>query len=226
MKVVILAGGKGTRLAPFTDVLPKPLLPLNKKTVIEHIIEKFTSVGVKDFYLSINYKSLILKSYFKELKPKYFVNFVKEKKPLGTAGSLKLVENKFKKPIFISNCDTIINTDYSEIYKFHIKNKFKITIVASAQEHIIPYGICELNSKGQLLGIDEKPRHNLFVNTGLYIIDPTVIKLIPKNKYFDITELIKKVRSKKLKVGVFPIDEDSWIDVGQLEDYRKQIYKL
>ena len=77
-----------------------------------------------------------------------------------------------------------------------------------------------------MLGIDEKPRHNLFVNTGLYIIDPSVIKLIPKNKYFDITELIKKVRSKKLKVGVFPIDEDSWIDVGQLEDYRKQIYKL
>jgi len=224
--VFIMAGGKGTRLAPFTDVLPKPLLPLNKKTVIEHIIEKFTSVGVKNFYLSINYKSLILKSYFKELKPKYSVEFIKEEKPLGTVGSLKLIENKFKKPIFLSNCDTIINTDYPEIYKFHLKNKNKITIVASAQEHIIPYGICELNSKGQLLGIDEKPKHNLFVNTGLYIIDPSVIKLIPKNQYFDITELIKKVRSKKLKVGVFPIDEDSWIDVGQLEDYRKQIYKL
>lgn len=224
--VFIMAGGKGTRLAPFTDVLPKPLLPLNKKTVIEHIIEKFTSVGVKNFYLSINYKSLILKSYFKELKPKYSVKFVKEIKPLGTVGSLKLIENKFKRPIFLSNCDTIINTDYSEVYKFHIKNKFKITIVVSAQEHIIPYGICELNLKGQLLKIDEKPKHNLFVNTGLYIIDPSIIKLIPKNRYFDITDLIKKARSNKMKVGVFPIDEDSWIDVGQLEDYRKQIYKL
>jgi dTDP-glucose pyrophosphorylase len=221
--VVIMAGGKGTRLEPFTKILPKPLVPVHEKPIIEHIIDRFLNVGCIDFYLMVNYKGRILKAYFEELQPKYRVKFIEELEPLGTAGSLSYLEKMVDQPFFVSNCDIIVKTNYASLYKFHQKGGYDVTLVASAKDYIIPYGTCDLNADGHLAHINEKPHYDFLINTGLYVLNPEVLKLIPKNKFFHITQLIQNVKDKGRKVGVFPIDDDAWIDVGQWAEYKKAI---
>ena len=224
--VVIMAGGRGTRLEPFTKILPKPLVPINDNPIIEHIIEKFIKIGCIDFFLTVNYKGRILKAYFEELSPTYTVSFIDEPQPLGTAGSLKLLLGKFSQPFFVTNCDIIINSDYREIYKFHKDNNFDITLVASVKDYIIPYGTCELNNSGHLSHINEKPKYEFLINTGLYIINPDILELIPDDKLYHITHLIDSAKKTGKKIGVFPIDEDAWFDVGQWAEYSKTIDRL
>lgn len=221
--VVIMAGGKGSRLEPFTKVLPKPLVPINERPIIEHIIEKFVARGCTDFYITINYKGRILKAYFDELQPKYNVYFIDEKDPLGTAGSLRLLQGKFDSPFFVTNCDIIIDADYNSIYKFHNKDDHDVTLVASTKEYIIPYGTCELNNNGHLSHIKEKPKYDFLINTGLYILNPNILELIPKDQFYHITHLIEDAKNQRNKVGVFPIDEEAWIDVGQWAEYQKAV---
>ena len=224
--VVIMAGGHGTRMEPFTKILPKPLVPIHEKPVIEHIIERFTEVGCSEFHLTVNYKSRILKAYFEELQPEYDVHFVDEQEPLGTAGSLRFLEGKLDKPFFVTNCDIIIKADYASLYEFHQEGGYDISLVASAKEYVIPYGTCKLDSAGHLSHIDEKPSYDFLVNTGLYVLNPNVLKLIPKNTFFHITHLIEKAKNQDMKVGVFPIDDDAWIDVGQWAEYRQAVELL
>jgi len=224
--VVIMAGGKGTRLGLFTKILPKPLVPIHEKPIIEHIIERFTDVGVDQFILTINYKARIMKAYFEELNPNYSVDFVEEHKPLGTAGSLKFLENKFDKPFMVTNCDIIIEIDYRDLYEFHQKNNYDITLVASMKNYTIPYGTCELNGEGHLKQINEKPEYDFLVNTGLYTINPDVLHLIPTDKLYHITHLIEDAQKSGKRVGVYPIDDEAWIDVGQWADYQKVVDRL
>ena len=224
--VVIMAGGKGTRMEPFTSVLPKPLIPIHGKPIIEHIIERFTDMGCSDYHLTVNYKSKILKAYFEELKPDYIVSFIDETKPLGTAGSLKYLKGKFDRPFFVTNCDVIIKADYGNLYEFHNKGGYDITLVVSAKEYIIPYGACELTSEGYFSHINEKPKYDFLINTGLYILNPDVLNIIPNNKFYHITDMIQKLKNAGKNIGVFPIDDDSWIDIGQWEEYKKAVAKL
>ena len=221
ISVVIMAGGKGTRMEPFTKVLPKPLIPIHEKPIIEHIIERFTDIACSDFHLTVNYKGKILKAYFEELKHDYSVSFVDENEPLGTAGSLQYLKGKFDKPFFVTNCDIIIKADYVNLYEFHQKGEYDITLVASAKEYIIPYGTCELNGDGHLSHINEKPKYDFLINTGLYVLNPDVLKLIPEDKFYHITHLIEDATNKGKKVGVFPVDDDAWIDIGQWAEYKK-----
>ena len=224
--VVIMAGGKGTRLEPFTKVLPKPLVPIHEKPVIEHIIEKFTAAGVREFYITVNYKSRILKAFFEDLNLDYSVSFVEEREPLGTAGSLKFLEGKFDNPFLVTNCDTIIDVDYADLDAFHREKGYDITLVASVKNYIIPYGTCELNGDGHLEHINEKPEFDFLVNTGLYVISPEILQLIPEGKLYHITHLIADAKDKGKRVGVYPIDDNVWIDVGQWTEYKKAIEKL
>ena len=224
--VVIMAGGKGTRLEPFTKILPKPLVPVNEKPIIEHIIERFRAVGCNEFHLTVNYKGRILKAYFEESQPDYKIHFVTEKKPLGTAGSLHFLDGQFKKPFFVTNCDMIVKIDYNSLHEFHQKEGYDITLVASAKEFIIPYGTCELNGDGHLSHINEKPHYDFLINTGLYILNPDMLKLIPEEKFYHITHLIEDARNQGKKVGVFPIDDEAWIDLGQWAEYLKRSDKL
>jgi len=210
-------------MEPFTKVLPKPLVPIHEKPIIEYIIECFTEIGCSDFHLTVNYKGKILKAYFEELQPKYDVSFVDEKEPLGTAGSLRFLDGKFNKPFFVTNCDIIIKADYTSLYEFHQKGSYDITLVASAKEYIIPYGTCELNGEGQLSHINEKPKYDFLINTGLYVLSPDILELIPKNKFYHITHLIEDAKNQGKKVGVFPIDDAAWIDVGQWAEYKKAL---
>jgi len=221
--VVIMAGGKGSRVEPFTKVLPKPLIPIHDKPIIEHIIERFTDVGCVNFHITVNYKSRILKAYFEELQPEYGIHFVDEHEPLGTAGSLRFLQRKFNQPFFVTNCDIIIKADYTNFYEFHQKGGYDITLVASTKKYIIPYGTCELNSDGYLSHINEKPQYDFLINTGLYILNPDSLDLIPENQFYHITNLIEDAKNLGKKIGVFPIDDDSWIDIGQWAEYKKAI---
>ena len=221
-----MAGGKGTRLEPFTNVLPKPLVPINEKPVIEHIIERFIKNRFDNFFITLNYKSKILKAYFQEMKPKFKLSFIDEPKPLGTAGGLSLLRSKLKKPFIVTNCDTIIDVNYDDLINFHITNSNDVTLVASSKEHIIPYGTCKLTKKGYLQNIIEKPKFDFFVNVGLYVLNPNLIKLIPKNKTYDMIDFLRFAKTKKKQIGVYPIDDESWIDVGQWSEYRKAVDRL
>ncbi len=224
--VVIMAGGKGTRLDPFTRVLPKPLIPIGERTILEMIMEKFSFYGAKEFFISINHRSRMIKAYFEESGTSFKVNFIEESKPLGTAGSLSLLSSKMRGPIVVSNCDIIIEADYNEIIKFHQTHKNDITIVGSFRHFTIPYGICHIEDGGALIDIEEKPEYDFLANTGMYVLDAKTLALIPKNEFYNMTELIKLVKHKGGKVGVFPVDEKSWVDVGQLGEYHQVLRSL
>ena len=219
--VIIMAGGKGNRLKPFTNILPKPLVPINDKTIIEIIIQHFVDHKCNDFYLTLNYKSKLLKAYFQELEPKYNVSYFDEEIPLGTAGSLKYFKEKIEAPFFVTNCDIIIKSDYYDLMKFHNDQNFDITLVASAKEYTIPYGTVKLDDAGHLTQINEKPKYNFLINAGMYVLNPDILDLIPENKFYHITQLIADAKKNGKKVGIFPIGGDDWIDVGQWAEYKK-----
>lgn len=224
--VVIMAGGKGTRLDPFTRILPKPLIPIGDKSIMELIIDKFLEYEVKHFYLSVNHKSKIIKSYFEELKPPYGITYLYEEQPLGTAGALKQLENQVQGNILLTNCDIIIDADYSDVLIHHTAVENEITAVASVKNFRIPYGICEIKNGGTLITIREKPEYSHLVNTGMYIINTSILKHMPENTPFHATDLIDKAISLGKKVGVYPISENSWIDIGEWVEYRKALEKL
>ena len=155
--VVIMAGGKGTRLEPFTRVLPKPLIPIGDKTVIETIIDQFTPYGITDFRISVHHKALLIKSFFEELRPSYSVQFLEEPTPLGTAGALKQLSDSEHSTFIITNCDILIDTDFAALLEFHSAQGNDLTIVASMTSYRIPYGICKIKNGGALHEIVEKP---------------------------------------------------------------------
>jgi len=224
--VVIMAGGKGTRLDPFTKILPKPLIPIGDKSIIEIIMDRFHRFGINEFYLSMSHKSHMIKAYFEETRTPYKLHFIEEEKPLGTAGGLKFLQDRVKTSLFVSNCDIIIESDYSEILKFHKAKKYDITIVGSFRHFVIPYGICSIENGGTLTKIEEKPEYDYLVNTGMYVLKRDVLNLIPKNQFFDMTDLVTTAKERGGRVGVFPIDEKSWIDIGQWEEYHRTIRLL
>ncbi len=226
IQVVIMAGGQGTRLDPFTTVLPKPLIPIGEKPIIEIIMGKFNEYGIKDFYVSVNHKFRMIKSYFEEEDGKYNIRFVEEKIPLGTAGSLRLVKNKLKDPFIVTNCDIIIDTDYGEIVRFHKDSKYDMTLVVSCKHYVIPYGVCTIENGGRLKHLEEKPEHDLLVNTGMYVMTKGILDLIPKNQPFHMNELIESAKEHGFKIGAFPISEKAWIDIGQWDEYHKAVKHL
>ena len=224
-EVVVMAGGKGTRLDPFTKILPKPLIPIGEKTILEIIIEKFTEYQVNHFYISVSHKAKIIKSYFEELAPPYKLTFLYEDKPLGTIGAVKQLEDVVRNQILLTNCDIIIETDYNDLLKHHKESKNDITVVTSLKHYHIPYGICEIENGGSLVRIKEKPGYDFHVNTGMYVINPDVLEHIPENKFYHITDLIEKIKSTH-KIGIYPIGENSWVDIGEWGEYKKAVEKL
>jgi dTDP-glucose pyrophosphorylase len=226
LPVVIMAGGKGTRLDPFTKVLPKPLVPVGEKTVIEIIIDSFVMYGVDKFYISVNYKSKIIKSYFEELNPTYGIEYVHEDIPLGTAGSLRFLRGKINSTFIVTNCDIILKADYLDIVQYHLNNHNDITLVASLKNYNIPYGVCEIENGGVLKCMREKPEYNFLVNIGMYILEKDTVEHIPDNEFFHITHLIEKVQESGGKVGVYPIGDKAWIDVGEWSEYKKALSNI
>lgn len=223
LPVIIMAGGQGSRLRPLTNVLPKPLIPIGEQTMMEDIMDRFVDCGCKRFYISVNYKADTIKRYFDNLKGKpYEISYFQEDKPLGTAGSLHLLNGQINTTFFVSNCDIIIDDDYAEILKYHRENKNEITVVAAIKNLSIPYGTLETKESGLLADIKEKPNFTYKINTGMYILEPHLIDEIPVDEFYHITFLIEKLLKEGRRVGVYPINEGSWIDVGNWDEYLKQ----
>lgn len=223
--VVIMAGGLGTRLKPLTNIIPKPLIPVNEKTIVETIIDQFNGIGCTKYYLSVNYKSEIIEYYFTNIDKKYDITFLKEDKPLGTIGSVSLLKGKINQPFFVSNCDIIVDQDYRDVYDYHVNNNNDITVVTAIKSFHIPYGVIETGDNGLMKGISEKPDVSYMINTGVYIIEPQLINEIPENTFYHITDLIDKVRKNGGRVGCFPVSDKSWTDIGDWNEYMKIVGK-
>ena len=226
LPVVIMAGGKGTRLKPITNVIPKPLIPVGDKTILEEIMDQFESIGSKKFYMSVNYKADMMEYYLLQLDHKYDIEFFMEDKPLGTIGSVALLKGKITTPFFVSNCDILIDQDYRDVYEYHQNNHNDITIVTAVKSFRIPYGVIETGEDGLMTGLKEKPEQTYMINTGVYILNPELIDEIPEGEFFHITHLMEKVKARGGRVGCFPVSENAWRDMGEWPEYLKMIKVL
>jgi len=224
LPVVIMAGGEGTRLRPLTNIIPKPLIPIDDKTIVEDIMERFIDVGCNDFTFSVNYKADKIKEYFRSIQDKnYSVSYIQEDTPLGTAGSLYLLKDKFKETFFVSNCDILVDVNLEDLLNYHKNNKNVITVVSVLKNYKIPYGTIETSENGMLQNLNEKPNIVYQINSGLYILEPEIFNYLPENKFMHITDLILKLKESGMNVGVFPVSEGSWHDMGNWDEYLKLI---
>lgn len=226
LPVVIMAGGKGTRLKPITNVIPKPLVPVGDKTILEVIMDQFESIGCHKFYMSVNYKADMMKYYLSQLEHKYDIEFFMEDKPLGTIGSVSLLKGKITTPFFVSNCDSINEQDYRDVWDYHVSNHNDMTIVTMVKSFKIPYGVIETGEGGLMTAIKEKPEQTYQVNTGVYILNPECINEIPEGEFFHITHLMEKIKARGGRVGCFPVSEHAWKDMGEWPEYIKMINVL
>ena len=224
--VVVMAGGKGTRLYPYTKILPKPLIPIGDIPIIERIFQQFAGYGTKDFWVTVNYKKNMIMSYFAEVTKNYELHYVEETSPLGTGGSLHLIPDQFTKPVIVTNCDILIEADYEDIYKHHLSSGNKMTIVTALKNIIVPYGVVHPQENGAIDSMEEKPKLSYFVNTGFYIINQDIIHKIPKNQFFHMTDLADLLMKEGERVGMYPISEDSFLDMGEFEEMHRMEEKL
>lgn len=223
LPVVIMAGGKGTRLKPITNVIPKPLVPVGDKTILEEIMDQFEGIGCQKFYMSVNYKSDIMRFYLDQLEHHYDIDFFEETKPLGTIGSVSLLKGKISTPFFVSNCDIIIDQDYRDVYEYHQNNHNDLTIVTAVKSFRIPYGVIETGEDGLMTGLQEKPEQTYMINTGVYILNSEMIDEIPEGEFFHITHLMEKIKARGGRIGCFPVSEHAWKDMGEWPEYLKMI---
>jgi len=224
--VIIMAGGKGTRLYPYTKILPKPLIPIGEVPIVERIINSFYEYGARKFYMTVNYRKEMIRSYFSDISHDYEICYIEESRPLGTAGSIRLIKEGFERPVVVTNCDTLIRADYKEIYEYHGNSGNDITIVTALKNNVIPYGVVYSKENGAVDYMEEKPKQSYFINTGMYIINPDMISLIPRDSFFHMTHLTEAAIAKGFRVGTYPVSEDSFLDMGEFEEMKRMEEKL
>ena len=224
--VVINAGGRGTRLDPFTRVLPKPLIPVGDLPIIEHIMKEFQSYSCEQFHIIVNYKKELMKAYFTESENKYDISWYDETKPLGTGGGLSLLRGKLNETFFFTNCDNLLQANYERMLQFHKENGNVITMVCAYKNFSIPYGVIEMGVNGKIENMKEKPLVSFLTNTGIYIVEPEVLDDIEDNVAIGFPDIVEKQRQKGRKVAVFPVSESEWMDMGQLNELEKMRKKL
>ena len=217
--VIIMAGGQGSRLRPLTTDIPKPLLKVGSKPILETIIDNCISYGFKKFYLSVNYKAQVIEDYFGDgSKWGIQISYLKEKKQKGTAGSLSLLPETPSKPFIVMNADLITDLNFQDLINFHLEHGSVATICVKEYDFTVPYGVVQVN-EGAIKRMEEKPVHKFFVNAGIYVLDPMVLGFINENKSLDMTDLLDKIVEGNQNTSVFPIHE-YWLDIGCEEDYR------
>lgn len=225
--VVVMAGGLGTRLYPYTKILPKPLIPVGEKPICELILERFCDFGCKQMYLVVNYKKNMIKSYFNDLEDKrYQVEYVDETEFLGTGGGLCLMKGKLHSTFFFSNCDTLLDVDYGDVYQYHKRHGNKITMICAYKHYTVPYGVVEMGENGTIQAMREKPELNFLTNTGVYVVEPEVVEAMEDGKKQGFPDVIERYRRAGLPVGVYPINESAWMDMGQMEELEKMRRRL
>lgn len=224
IKVFTLAGGFGTRLEPFTKILPKPLIPIGDRTIIEKIMDRFKYHGFNNFVLSLNYKAEMIKLYLNdpEIKCNYEnIDYIVESKPLGTIGSLYLAKQLLTNSFFITNCDVIVEANLEEILNFHKSRKNILTIIGCVKNSVIPYGVLDVDDKDNLISIHEKPTFKSIINTGVYVAEPEIVNYLEEDKKVDMTQLIELLINKQKDISVYPVFEDQWLDIGHWAEYEK-----
>ena len=224
--VVIMAGGKGTRLYPYTKILPKPLIPIGELPVAEIIMDRFHKFGCKEFFMIVNHKKNMIKSYFSDISKSYSIDYVDEDIPLGTGGGIGLLKGKVSETFILSNCDIIIEENFVDIYKHHVKENNMITMICSLKNFSIPYGVVEFGEGGSIKAMKEKPSMSFFTNTGCYIVEPQVIDMIGENEEIGFPDIIQRCKDHGYNVGVYPINENAWMDMGQLDELKKMQDRL
>ena len=221
---LLMAGGRGIRLSPLTDDCPKPLLPINGKPILEIILNQCIHAGITDFYISVHYLSQMIKNYFGDgSKWGVKIQYLEEKFPLGTAGSLKLLPHDLDNPILVINGDVLNKTNYEDLFTYHLRNNADITICA--REHIItsPYGVIEVDGI-KFKSIVEKPSFRQLVNAGIYVVNPKNLDLIEPNKYLDMPDFIGFCHAQNKNLIVYPVHE-YWLDIGKPESLEKAHYE-
>lgn len=224
--VVMMAGGMGTRLSPYTNILPKPLIPIGDYPIAEHIINRFHDYGCNRFFMIVNYKRNMIKAYFDELERDYSLEFIVEEQPLGTGGGISLLRGKIGETFILTNCDIVIDDDLTKAYKQHVKSGNRITMICSLKNFTIPYGVINLGEDGTIASMEEKPNLSFFTNTGCYFVEPEVIEELAYNEPVDFPTIIERYMAEGKKVGIYPIGEDAWLDMGQFDELEKMKERL
>jgi len=224
--VVINAGGRGTRLNPFTKVLPKPLIPVGDTPIIEHIMKEYQSYSCNEFHIIVNYKKELMKAYFAENENHYNITWYDEESPLGTGGGLTLLRGKLQGTFFFANCDALLTANYESMLKFHKENNNAITMVCAYKNLNIPYGVVEMGINGVIEKMKEKPLMSFLINTGIYIVEPEVIDDMEDDVAIGFPDVIEMQREKGRRTAVFPVSENDWMDMGQLPELEKMRIKL
>ena len=224
--VVINAGGKGTRLAPYTKVLPKPLIPVGDLPILEHIMNEYQSYECTEFHIIVNYKRDLMKAYFADNERAYNITWYDEDKPLGTGGGLSLLKGVFKDTFFFANCDALLTADYESMLKFHKENGNVITMICAYKNINIPYGVVDMGVNGVIEGMREKPLISFLTNTGIYIVEPSVVDSMVDGEAIGFPDVVERERQKGHKVAVYPVSENDWMDMGQIPELEKMRIKL
>lgn len=221
--VVVMAGGQGTRLYPYTRVLPKALIPIKEKTISEHILDSFAAFGCQEYWFVLNHKKNMIKAFFAEQPHKGSIQYVEEKKVLGTGGGIRLLQGKIRDTFILTNCDILIRDDIAKIYRHHKEQGNKVTMVCSMKEYTLPYGVVHTAEGGGIRYMEEKPRMSYLVNTGCYVVEPEVIETIPEDTEIGFPDVIENLRKGGEKVGVYPISENAWLDMGEMDLLEKAL---
>ncbi|MGX8236980.1 nucleotidyltransferase family protein [Exiguobacterium undae] len=218
--VVIMVGGLGTRLRPLTNDIPKPMLKIGNKPILEIIIENFKKVGFVNFILSVNYKKELIKEYFSDgAYLNISISYIEETKRLGTAGALSLLPKDITEPFFVMNGDLLTKINFEKILNFHDEKKSLATMCVREYEHVIPFGVIKENNN-KLISIEEKPISKNFVNAGIYVLDPKLLKYVPQNEFYDMPDLFRKLIDIENQIFTFKLNE-YWLDMGCIADYEK-----
>ena len=218
--VLIMAGGLGTRLRPLTDNCPKPLLHVGGKPILEIILDNFIAQEFNNFYISINYMGDMIEDYFEDgSKMGVNIQYLKENKRLGTAGAISLIDHPIDAPLIVMNGDLLTKVNFTQMMDFHKDNKSSATLCVREYNFQVPFGVVQMDNC-KLKQFQEKPVQNYFINAGIYILEPGILQLIPKNEYFDMPDLLSKLKSSDNPPSVFPIRE-YWLDIGQMVDYHR-----
>ena len=224
--VVINAGGKGSRLDPFTRVLPKPLIPVGDLPIVELIMKEYESYACDEFHIIVNYKRGLMKAYFADNERKYNITWHDEEEPLGTGGGLRLLRGKIDSTFFFANCDALLTANYESIMKFHKENNNVITMICAYKNINIPYGVVDMGVNGTIENMKEKPLISFLTNTGIYIVEPEVIDDIADGEVIGFPDIVEREKQKGKKVAVFPVSENDWMDMGQFPELEKMRIKL
>lgn len=224
--VVINAGGKGSRLDPFTRVLPKPLIPVGDLPIIEMIMKEYQTYHCDEFHIIVNYKRDLIKAYFSDNDNHYNIRWYDEDKPLGTGGGLRLLRGKLSGTFFFANCDALLTANYESMLNYHKNQQNAVTMICAYKNLNIPYGVVEMGKNGSFAGIREKPIMSFLTNTGIYIVEPNVINDIQDKEAIGFPDIVEREKQKGMKVGVFPVSENDWMDMGQLPELEKMRIKL